>query len=72
MEPVLPQIPMRGWSILTTIENFVQQERPQCGDTEAIYATDVVCVKLKPSQSVSVVTGHPMPLFPLEEVPQSL
>ena len=30
------------------------------------------CVKLKPSQSVSVVTGHPMPLFPLKEVPQSL
>ena len=25
--------PMRGWSILTTIENFVQQERPQCGGT---------------------------------------
>ena len=33
MEPVLPNTPMRGWSILTTIENFVQQERPQCGGT---------------------------------------
>jgi hypothetical protein len=26
-----PNIPERGWSILTTIENFVEQERPQCG-----------------------------------------
>jgi hypothetical protein len=31
MEPVLPNTPMRGWSILTTIENLIQQERPQCG-----------------------------------------
>src|SRR5258705_7884332 len=39
MEPVLPNTPMRGWSILTTIENVIQQERPQCGgDTEAVYA----------------------------------
>jgi hypothetical protein len=33
MEPVLPNTPMRGWSILTTTENFIQQERPQCGGT---------------------------------------
>ena len=33
MEPALPNTPMRGWSILTTIENFIQQERPQCGGT---------------------------------------
>ena len=28
-----PNIPMRRWSILTTIENFIWQERPQCGGT---------------------------------------
>jgi hypothetical protein len=33
MEPVCPNTPMRGWSILTTIEDFIQQERPQCGGT---------------------------------------
>jgi hypothetical protein len=33
MAPVLPNTPMRGWSILTTIENLFQQERPQCGGT---------------------------------------
>jgi hypothetical protein len=38
MEPVCPNTPMRGWSILTTIEDFIQQERPQCGGTEAIFA----------------------------------
>ena len=26
MEPVLPNTPMRGWSILTNIENFVQSK----------------------------------------------
>jgi hypothetical protein len=33
MEPVLPNTPARGWSILITMENFVQQEWPQCGRT---------------------------------------
>jgi hypothetical protein len=38
MEPVLPQTPMRGWSILTTIENSFSRNGPSVGDTEAIYA----------------------------------
>lgn len=29
---------MRGWSILTTIENFVSENGTSVGDTEAIYA----------------------------------
>ena len=29
----LAQYTNAGWSILTTIENFIQQERPQCGGT---------------------------------------
>jgi hypothetical protein len=29
---------MRGWSILTTIENFVGKNGPSVGDTEAIDA----------------------------------
>src|SRR6185369_7492903 len=29
MEPILPNSPVRGWSILTTLENFGQRERPQ-------------------------------------------
>jgi hypothetical protein len=33
VKPILPNTPVLGWSILTTIENFVQQERPQCGGT---------------------------------------
>jgi len=45
---------------------------PGCANGSARSAALIDCVKLKPSQSVSVVTGHPMPLFPLEEVPQSL
>jgi hypothetical protein len=38
MESVLPQTPMRGWSILTTIENSFSRNDPSVGDTEAINA----------------------------------
>ena len=38
MEPVLPNTPMRGWSILTTIENLVSKNGPSVGDTEAVDA----------------------------------
>src|SRR6185436_2571761 len=38
MKPVLPQIPMRGWSILTTTENSFSRNGPSVGDTEAINA----------------------------------
>ena len=38
MEPVLANIPMRGWSILTTIENSSNRNGPRVGDTEAINA----------------------------------
>ena len=38
MEQVLPKTPMRGWSILTTIENLVHKNGPSVADTEAIYA----------------------------------
>lgn len=31
MEPVLPDTPMRDWSILTTIENFVSKNGPSVG-----------------------------------------
>jgi len=41
MEPVLPNTPVRGWSILTTIEKFIQQNGPSVGDTETVYALSV-------------------------------
>src|SRR4029453_18200363 len=33
-----PNTPMRGWSILTTIENSFSRNGPSVGDTEAINA----------------------------------